>query len=175
MVSGAKDYTAPMSRLAFIVAIVCVFAACHARVAAAQGDFTARGLHAGDHVLVTLESGTPSKGTVTDVSATRLMLDGFLVDPADVRKIERLGDPLWNGALLGVLVGAFVGQDDQFGCATNRAARLRCARTPAIALGLLGGLMDYARVGRRTVFERAPRVTLSAGPRGVHLALRWAR
>ena len=78
-----------MGRLAFIVAIVCVFAACHARVAAAQDDFTARGLHAGDHVLVTLESGTPSKGTVTDVSATRLMLDGFLVDPADVRKIER--------------------------------------------------------------------------------------
>lgn len=126
-------------------------------------------------MLVTFLSGTKSKGTVTDVSVTGLLLDGVLVGPADVRTIERLGDPLWNGALIGVLVGALAGQDDQFGCAANRASRLQCARTPAIALGLLGGLIDYARVGRHTVFERVPRVTLSAGPRGVHLTLRWSR
>lgn len=159
---------------AVLVASVVIFASL-TRVAAAQDDFTTRGLEVGNPVLVTLESGYESKGTVTGLSATELQLDGLPVDAASVRTIERLGDPWWNGALIGVLVGAVVGQDDQFGCDESRATRLRCARTPVIALGLLGGLMDYARVGRRTMFERGPVVSLAASPRGVLLAVRWTR
>ncbi len=162
-----------MNPVAFTVAFVCLCSACLPTPAAGQEDFTAGGLRAGDHVLVTSAAGIEAKGTVTDVSSGVLILDGVQLSGVDVERIDRLGDPLWNGALIGALVGALAGQDDQFGCSTNRASRLRCARTPAIALGLLGGLLDYARVGRHTVFERSPRVTVSAGRSQVNVTLSW--
>ena len=109
------------------------------------------------------------------ISPAGLVLDGVRIPADDVRKVDRLGDPLWNGALIGLLVGSLFGQDDQFGCSASRSSRLDCAARPAIALGVVGALLDYSRVGRRTVFERAPLVTLSATHGRISVAMSWSR
>ena len=164
-----------MRRLAWSAAGAAAFLLYTAGAAVAQDDFSPGRLEVGDRVIVVWQSGGESRGKVTGMSPGGLLLDGVRISAVDVRKVDRLGDPLWNGALIGLFVGSLVGQDDQFGCSASISSRLHCAAKPAIALGVLGALLDYSRVGRRSVFERAPLVTVSATRGRLSVAMTWSR
>src|SRR5258708_903425 len=72
-------------------------------------DFSQLKAKVGDIVYVTdLTTGVEVSGPLSDISGLRLAIDGYVFAPAASLKIERRGDPIWDGAVYGFLLGAFV-------------------------------------------------------------------
>ncbi len=80
----------------------------------------------------------------------------------DGLRVDRRGDPLWNGLLLGMTTGAVLGASiDRTGC--FHGATLPCVLGPAAIFGALGAWFDHSRHGRTTVFV-ATRPTVHITP-----------
>ena len=121
--------------------------------AQAQTSFSDVRLSVGDRVQVTLLSGETIEGNVVAVSPSTIGVGARVLTPPEVRRIDKVGDSLWNGAALGFAIGAVVGQDKQLGCFTSGASsRIRCALLPGLAHGVVGMLIDRMLETRNTVF-----------------------
>jgi len=126
---------------------------------------------------VTQPSGVEVNGHLTALSPSSLSIGGYDFDPSRVAKIERRGDPVWEGALygagFGLLVGAAVNQD----CLGE--TRHSCVLPLMVEYSLIGAAIDALHVGRTAIFRAGlspssrlvPLVTPSAA--GVALALRF--
>jgi len=124
--------------------------------AQAQNTFSDVRLSAGDRVHVTLLSGETVKGKVAVVSSGTIGVNGRNLTPPEVRRIDKVGDSLWNGALIGFAIGAVVGQDRQLGCFNSgSSSRIRCALLPGLAYGAIGVLIDRLHEKRKTVFANS--------------------
>ena len=112
----------------------------------------------GDVVYVTDDRAQTTTGIFANASGSTLsmLVDGQMRDTAlgDIRLIARRGDPVRNGVLIGVGVGAGVSALTFVGC-----ENADCALLPVIVVyGALygagiGALVDFLIVGRTTVYR----------------------
>jgi hypothetical protein len=165
-----------MTRLIAILAL-CIL--CSAAPARAQSDFSHLNIRLGDVVYVTQPSGVEVSGPLTALSPSSLSIDGYEFDLPKVAKIERRGDPIWDGALKGFLVGAGLGlltAGDE--CSLVRPA-WECVVNLGISFAAIGALIDLGHTGRTTIFRNGPTGSSSLAPlvtpnaRGVALAFRF--
>lgn len=124
-------------------------------------------LHSGNTVYVTDTTGIETKGKVVEVSASALVLDvkGIhqRMDQGSVRHVQRQGDSLWNGMLIGVAVGAsaMLIADPTYQRCTNDTRKM-CANSQigqrVLAIGIMGagGAGIDALIGRRRYVYLAP-------------------
>jgi hypothetical protein len=136
-------------RWARLLCAACVIAV--PRSAGAQADFGATTIVKGQVVRVTEPSGVWLQGEVTDVMPATLTVGGHVFQPRPGLKVERLGDAIWNGAVIGFGIGAlFGGAIDRTSCHSRKTPG--CVIKPGLVFGVAGALIDRAIVGRRTVF-----------------------
>ena len=115
----------------------------------AQSSFAHIKLRQGDYVYLTPSTGPEISGTVTNLSAASLQLDGQEFASERTIKIDRRGDSPWNGLIVGAIVGAVVTAASGYG-ETSTASLLLGG---AVTWGGIGLLIDVQRVGRETVFR----------------------
>jgi hypothetical protein len=127
-------------------------------------------LHSGNTVYVTDKAGTETKGEVVDVSASALVLDvnGMhrRMDQSSVQYVQRRGDSLWNGMLIGVAVGAsaMLIPDPRYEPCTNDTRKL-CANSQIGQRVLAVGIMGAAGAGLDALISRRHFVYLAPGER----------
>jgi hypothetical protein len=124
-------------------------------------------LHSGNTVYVTETTGTETKGKIVEVSATSLVLDvnGIQrrLDQGSVQDVQRRGDSVWNGLLIGAAVGAsaMLLADPTYERCANDPQRL-CANSHmgerVLAVGVMGaaGAGIDALIGHRRYVYVAP-------------------
>jgi hypothetical protein len=124
--------------------------------ARAQSDFSGLNLRPGEVIFVTDSTGTSVSGPVSMISPSALRIGGYEFKPAPGLKIERRGDSLRNGTLIGLAVGvgiaAAVGGQ---GCTANECPKGAWLVAPVAGYGALGAFIDWRHEGR-TVIYRAP-------------------
>lgn len=149
----------------FFVAVIAFAALLFASPARAQSDFGGLDLQPGDQIYVTQPSGVEVGGRLTRISPVMLEINGYEFKPEPGLKIERSGDPLLNGALIGfgfgALMGATIGGE---GCL--REPLWHCVVGGGVVYGAIGTLWDWLRVGRTPIYRgtaatsaRSPRLT----------------
>jgi hypothetical protein len=135
--------------------------------AAAQADFSVLPVEAGDRVRVTPPSGAQVIGNVSEVQPRLLRIDQYRFEPEPGLRIDREGDSLWNGFVIGAAIGAVVG-------ATIAAeACLHGSNAPCIVGGALGyggagALIDWLRRGWTRIFQGAPAAQATSATRPRH-------
>src|SRR5687767_1478163 len=78
--------------------------------AEAQTDFSGLAAQPGDRVWVTSPSGTEVGGLITELTPSRLSIgDHHHFNAVEGLKIERAGDSLTNGIVIGAAIGALLG------------------------------------------------------------------
>ena len=101
----------------------------------------------GDEVAVTAPDGTQTTGRVTSLAATTFRVGNVDLSSTPPVRIERIGDPIWDGVAMGVGVATLEAVAVQCG--------LRCGATLAAIYGTIGGIVDW-RIKGRTVIYGAP-------------------
>jgi len=148
-----------MKRLTIAAALLLVCSA----PARAQADLQRLKLAIGDRVEVTERTGVITTGVLTDVSSA-VVQAGFRDFPLDsVLKVERRGDPVWDGFLIGAGVGLLLSPISQEGCL--HGSPVPCVIGPMLLYGGVGVLIDMSHEGKTTIYRAAP----SAG-KGAHIA-----
>jgi hypothetical protein len=136
-------------RFACVVVLLCSGLAVTAR---AQTDFARLPLKTGDEIYVTEPTGATIAGRVTTVSAAALFVDGREFRPQPGLRIERHGDPVWDGAAIGVLSGFALGVLTGLGeCGVDLGVG-QCALAGAAWGGVLGLLIDWRHRGRTLIY-----------------------
>jgi hypothetical protein len=121
----------------------------------AQTDFSGIDVGPGDTVYVTDPSGVEVTGQVTALSPSRIGIGKYVFEPVAGLRIERRGDPLWDGAVIGVASGLALGALTAVGeCGTGGRAG-RCVLAGTGWLGLMGLVIDWQHVGRTRVYVGA--------------------
>jgi hypothetical protein len=123
-------------------------------LAAAQNvpDFSVLDVKVGDRVYVTdMATGVEVSGPLTALTATELGINGHVFAPGPGLKIEKAGDPIWDGTLiaagLGTLAGTIVGSE-----ACLHHSLWPCAISGALSYGLIGALVDSLHKGRTRIY-----------------------
>jgi hypothetical protein len=145
-----------MRARSFIPALMCFVA--WSAIAAAQSapDFSHLPIKVGDKIYVT-EAGTGVEisGALKTLTPGELALDGYTFTPGSTLRIERPGDPLWDGALIGWGVGALLGATVGAEACLHRA-HWHCVAESGFSYALFGVVIDFAHKGRRTIYKGAP-------------------
>jgi hypothetical protein len=118
----------------------------------AQTDFRGLRLKPGDVVYVTSPAGVEISGPLEGITPMSIALAGHTFKPEPGLKIERRGDPLWDGAAIGAAIGVGVGALLSTGeCGADWHA-WQCALAGAAWGTLLGTLIDLKHKGRTQIF-----------------------
>ncbi len=116
--------------------------------ASAEDDFSHIRLKLGDTVYVTTGGGV-IKGIVSNLAASVLKVDGHEFSPAPNLKIEREGDPVWDGAFIGAgiasLAALFV--------YPHSKDRVGVSLVAAGVGAFWGALVDFSIKGRTVVYN----------------------
>jgi hypothetical protein len=123
--------------------------------ASAQSDFSGLATKPGDYIHITDPSGVEVSGRVSRVSPLALAIDKYEFKPQPGLKIERPGDSLWNGALIGLAVGGglaamVAGLADCMAVECTKGAALL---GPVVVYGALGAFIDWRHTGRTVIYE----------------------
>lgn len=132
--------------------IISVASASHA---SAQADFSTVNVKAGDVIYVTTLAGAQISGRIARLTSTTLSIDGYDFKPELGLKIEKLGDRLWDGSVIGAVAGLALGlfsAADECGIDWSVA---RCSLAGAAWGGGLGLLIDWQHKGRTVVYSGA--------------------
>ena len=123
--------------------------------ARAQPDFSGLKVKPGDFVYVTESSGVVVGGPLTRILPSALTIDGHEFKPAPGLKIERLGDSLRNGTLIGMAVGAgLAAVTGGQGCASSRDCPRGAIFVGAVAFyGAVGAFIDWRHKGRTVIYD----------------------
>lgn len=156
-----------LRRVCLCTVAVIVAGGCAARQPARSFLDLQKQLHSGNTVYVTETTGAETKGRIVEVSASALVLDvnGIQrrLDQGSVQDVQRRGDSLWNGLLIGVAVGAsamLLADPTYERCAND--AQMLCANAHmgqrVLAVGVMGaaGAGIDALIGRRRYVYLAP-------------------
>jgi hypothetical protein len=133
--------------------------------AIAPAEFGRLDVKPGDLLFVT-SGGITLTGTLGVVSPTRLIVGAHEFVPQPDMKIEKSGDPIWDGAGAGFLLGALLGPTVGAEACLNRPM-WRCVVEAGVELGAIGALIDYEHKGRTTIYDTttpAPRVAVHVTP-----------
>ena len=114
-------------------------------------DFTRTALKPGQLVFVTQDDVTLT-GNLTNITSTRLAIGGREFAPNEHLRVERDGDPIWDGAINGFLVGALLGPTlGAKGCLSR--PMWHCVVDGGASFAVIGALIDAAHHGRTKVFD----------------------
>jgi hypothetical protein len=115
----------------------------------------------GQRVFVT-DGGVTVSGIVTGVKPDTLSAGGRDFKPAAGLKIEKEGDPVWDGAAYGFMIGALaattVGSE-----ACLHEPMWHCAVGGGLEFAGIGALLDWAHKGRTTIYDPASAPEEGAG------------
>ena len=132
---------------------------CVALPAGAQSTFANVRAEALPTVYVTDRTGQATKGQLIGLTDSAIVVQTDTLTktfaPADVSLIERKGDSLKNGTLIGLAVGVFVATATMFGnCPSHNCAGARLAfALPGIAIyTAIGTAVDAAIPGRTRIW-----------------------
>ena len=155
-----------------LVVAAAVSFAMSAPPAGAQTDFGRLQVQPGDLIYVTPPSGVEVAGPLTRISPFLLEIDGHQFKPEPGLEIERRGDSVMNGMLLGLGIGAIAGVTIGAESCLHRPL-WHCGVGASITYGAIGALIDWLRVGRTLIFRGAAtasgqssRVKPPVGPAG---------
>ena len=146
-----------------------------ASAAMAQEPLSPLRLH--QEVRVTDDAGGHVEGRVDALTTDSLTVNGRVFETARLTKIERKGDSLWNGLIIGAGVGVFLPLLPTEAC-TNQS-RGGCVASGIVTGALLGLAIDAIHRGYTTVYRadrgRTVRVVPRVDPhsRGVAVALEF--
>jgi hypothetical protein len=106
-------------------------------------DFSTLNLKLGDHVAVTASDGTQTTGVITAMNRDAFRVGAVDLSATSPTLVERIGDPIWDGAAWGVGVAAIqaVGQ-----------CTVRCGAKLAVIYGAIGAIIDASIKGRTRVY-----------------------
>lgn len=131
----------------------------------AQLDFSSLDLRPGDPIYVTQPSGVEIGGRLTRISPMLLEINGYQFKPEPGLKIERRGDSLLNGTLIGLAVGALAGATiGAEGCL--HSPLWPCVIGGGATWAAIGAFIDWRRVGRTRIYLG------TAGPSALSLVSR---
>jgi len=120
--------------------------------AASPPDFSTLNIQVGDRIrLSDLGNGTRISGRVSRVSPTEIWVDSYRFRPDNRLKIERSGDPIWDGAAVGFGLGSlfvFPVIPETF---VPTGGRFRINN--GLFWGAIGALIDHAHRGRTTIYD----------------------
>jgi hypothetical protein len=136
-------------RIVAVVFFACLFAS---RVAVAQRDFSALPLRIGDSVLITDPLGETIEGKVTARDDHALTVGGRTVAPSPGLRIDKIGDPVWDGAIKGALIGAIAGWLLFANECTVKWSWGRCIGTAAGWGAGLGLVIDWGHDAHKTIY-----------------------
>jgi hypothetical protein len=124
--------------------------------ALAQSDFSNLKIKPGDIVYVTDATGVEVSGPVTSLAPSLLSIGSHSFAPMPGLKIERRGDPIWDGAVYGALAGLAVGALAASGeCGVGGSATV-CVLSGGAWFAGIGAFIDYRHKGRTRVFVGSP-------------------
>lgn len=138
-------------------------------VASAQQDFNGLKLMQGDKVVVIEPTGEKIAGVVLELSNDALRFDGRTIRPKIGLKIQRMGDPIWDGAIKGLLIGAVVGALASSGECGVKWSFGQCALAGAGWGTVFGTGIDWLHTARTTVYLGVGKVTGANSLLGQHL------
>lgn len=155
-----------------ILAGVVIFILVAASPTWAQSDFTTMKALPGDRVFVVQPNGVEVSGVLAEMSPGEIRIDRYTFMPEAGMRIDRQGDSVWSGALIGVGVGVFLGavlgecyHVDQW----------QCLGAAGATYGAFGVLLDALHQGRTTVYRgtgsRTARLVPAVTRRSAHLTL----
>ena len=145
----------------------------------APSDFSRLRLRVGDVIYVTdLATGVEVKGPVRSLSPGSLAIDGYRFEAGRSLKIERPGDPIWDGAAIGFGVGALFGVSVGSEACLH-ASKWSCVVSGGVSYAALGAVIDWAHKGRRFVYATdsgtaSLRVVPRVSPHETGVALAWS-
>ena len=138
------------------LALTIALTLCLSSLASAQDDFGRLKVKLGQIVYVTdASSGVEVSGPLTSLAPRELSIDGYRFEPKPGLKIERAGDSVWDGAALGFGVGLLYGAALVMPECFAPRSRTGCLLGPAIGFAAIGAFIDYATVGRTTIYKGA--------------------
>jgi hypothetical protein len=121
-----------------------------ARAWAQEDDFTHLKAKIGQRLEVT-GAGAKVVGVLTELTPQRVIVGDREFVPGPGLKIEKRGDPLWNGAAYGFAIGAVLGPT--IGAESCRDAPVwHCVVAGGAVWAGIGALIDWAHAGRTTVY-----------------------
>jgi len=140
--------------------------------AAAQEGFPQ--VKAGESVRVTDLSGSRLAGRIEALTNDALTVQGRVLGVAQVAKIERKGDSLWNGLAIGAGAGLLLPLLPTESCSNQSTAG--CVASGIVTGALLGLAIDAIHRGYTTVYRAghgkpSVRVLPELGGRGGHVEL----
>jgi hypothetical protein len=139
-----------MQRL-MIAAVILFVCSAPAR---AQADLQRLKLSIGDRVDVTDRAGVITTGVLTNVTGAAVQAGNRDFPLDSVLKVDRRGDSIWNGFIIGAGVGLLVSPIWQEGCL--HGSSVPCIVAPMLVYGGIGTLIDLAHEGRTTIYRAAP-------------------
>jgi hypothetical protein len=156
-------------RVLVCLAVIAIGSPAAAAAAQSTPDFSQLHVNVGDKVYVTdMMTGVEVSGPLTSLTATELGINGHVFAPAPGLKIQKAGDPIWDGTLiaagLGTLSGTTIGSE-----ACLHHSLWPCAISGALSYGLIGALIDSLHTGRTRIY-RSPSSLPAASLRLLPLA-----
>jgi hypothetical protein len=140
-----------MPRLIMAAAILL---ACSAP-ARAQADLQRLKLSIGDRVDVTDRGGVITTGVLTDVTGNMVQAGNRDFPLDSVLKVDRHGDSIWSGLIIGAGFGLILSPIAQEGCL--HGSPVPCVIGPMLLYGGIGALIDWGHEGKTTIYRAAPR------------------
>jgi hypothetical protein len=118
---------------------------------------------AGQQIRVTDAVGDRFSGRVEVLTSDTVTVSGRVFRTAQVTKIERKGDSLWNGVAIGAAVGLLLPLLPSEAC--FKQSRAGCIASGIETGALLGVAVDAVHRGYTTVYQANRRTTLRVVPR----------
>ncbi|HZT78264.1 MAG TPA: hypothetical protein VFA27_16530 [Vicinamibacterales bacterium] len=111
-------------------------------------------LKTGSRVVVT-QGDLSVSGTVRQLDAKRLEVGERLFEPNAKLTIEKEGDPIWDGAAIGFLVGMIAPHLVEEGCWMQSA--MRCSMEAGLEFAAIGAVIDFFHKGHTTIYANGHR------------------
>jgi hypothetical protein len=131
--------------------------------ASAQPSLDRLKIAIGDRVEVTERTGVITTGVLTDVSDTMVQAGNREFPIGTVLKVDRRGDSLWSGFIIGAGLGLILSPIAQEGCL--HGSSVPCVIAPMLVYGGIGALIDLGHEGSTTIYRAAP-----GGAKGARIA-----
>jgi hypothetical protein len=116
-------------------------------------DFSTLRLKVGDTIYVTdTATGVEVSGPLKTFAPAQLSIDGYVFTPVPGLRIDRPGDPIWDGALIGFGVGALLGTTVGAEACLHRS-EWHCVAEGGLTYALFGAFIDFVHKGRGTIYR----------------------
>jgi len=112
---------------------------------------------AGDRVFVT-QDGIRIAGTIDSLSPSRLVVGSHEFAAGTALKIEKDGDPVWDGAATGFFAGVLLAACT--GCNDGQHVNLLVA---GLTWAGIGALIDWAHKGKTTIYDSTTKSSTTSG------------